>query len=107
MNELKIGSYVGNGAAQNISCGFIPDHVRVVNTEDGDAVWEWFKGMPAGTAVKITGAVAPLAANGVSEYAGSSTPGSEASPGFTIGTDLSEADKTHFYIASRSGQGVN
>lgn len=38
--NVKTGFLVGNGAAQNISIGFIPDYVKVINLTDGDKVWE-------------------------------------------------------------------
>lgn len=107
MEQVATGSYTGNGAAQNISLGWVPDHIKVINVTDSDATWEWFKGMTDGTAVKTSAAVAPLAANGISEYAGSAVPGSEAGAGFTIGTDLSEDTKVHRYIAYRNGPGLN
>lgn len=38
MNEFDSGITVGNGAAINIECGFIPDLVEVYNATDGDKV---------------------------------------------------------------------
>lgn len=108
--EIKVGTYEGTGAAINIELGFIPDHVRIVNTEDGDAAWEWFKGMTDGHAVAYaaivdngtTGnaAIAPITSNGVSELAGDRiTP---RRPGFTVGTAISESGKTFRYTATRN-----
>lgn len=94
---IAVGTYTGNGAAISISIGFVPDYVRVINITDGDATWDWFAGMAAGTAIKTDTAVANLASNGVTAYAGSTT----ASPGFTIGTDLSESAKVHRWVAMR------
>ena len=105
--QVVIGTITGNGAAQNISLGFIPDMVEVFNVTDGDTEHVWFKGAGAALTIKLTGALATQAANGISAYNGSSTPGSEASPGFTIGTDVSENAKVLYYRATRNGPGVN
>jgi hypothetical protein len=37
-NKFKSGITVGNGAAINIECGFIPDLVHVLNATDGDLI---------------------------------------------------------------------
>lgn len=42
--QIKTGYLVGNGAAQNIECGFIPDVVRVFNATDGDLISEGWIG---------------------------------------------------------------
>lgn len=38
MNGIRSGYLVGNGAAQNIELGFIPDLVIVTNVTDGDVI---------------------------------------------------------------------
>lgn len=107
--EVKIGTITGNGAAQNVSCGFIPDQVRVFNITDGNVIHNWFNG-PAdalATMKETAGSLATQAANGITKYAGSSTPGAEATPGFTIGTDVSVNAKVLYYVALRNGPGIN
>ena len=44
MSKIAVGALVGDGAAQTVKCGFIPDYVRVVNVTDGDKDTEWFRG---------------------------------------------------------------
>lgn len=98
-NSIKTGTVVGTGAAISISLGFVPEYVRVVNITDADQIDEWFAGVSAeGTAVQTNTAVATRASNGISTYAGSAT----ASPGFTIGSGISENGKTLAWIAMRS-----
>lgn len=101
-SETKIGSFVGTAAALSVSLGFVPDHIRIVNETDGDAAWEWFKGMTNGHALQsnATGDNSKITANGISEYAGN---GSNP-PGFTVGTALSESGKTFRYVATRNGE---
>lgn len=109
-NNVEIGSYTGTGAAINIELGFVPEYVRVVNTTDGDAAWEWFDNMTAAHAIAYnaieddgtTGnaAIAPITANGISPMAGDRT--TPLRPGFTVGTALSESAKVFRYIAMRS-----
>lgn len=94
---VKVGTYDGNGAAQNISLGFIPAFLLIVNVEDGDLVGLWFDGMAAGTNVDIAAAAVTNAADGITRYTGSSTAGE----GFTVGTDYSENEKTYRYFAVR------
>lgn len=94
--HVKIGTYTGTGAAQNIELGFSPDYVEIVNQTDGDTIGKWFKGMTDGSAIDIQAAVAANAADGVSEYAGTT---GATSPGFTVGTDYSENAKVYRYIA--------
>lgn len=98
--DIVTGTYEGTGAAINISVGFVPDYVRIINQEDNDALWEWFNGYPAGTATATAAAVADLAANGVTAYTGTTS----AAAGFTVGTALSESGKTHYYLAMRNSQ---
>ena len=95
----KVGTYTGSGAAINLSLGFTPEYIRVVNTTDGDESWEWFANMPNGSALAqaAAGTQSRINANGIGAYAGSPT----ASKGFTIGTALSEAGKTFAYFAIR------
>ncbi len=100
--EIKVGTYTGTGAALNVSLGFIPDAVFIVNRTDADIIGIWFRGDTDGTAVDIAAAVANNAADGVSDYAGSDS----AAPGFTVGTDFSENAKVYKYIAFRSGAGM-
>lgn len=112
--DIAAGTYTGTGAAITVNCGFVPDYVRVVNIEDGDTLWEWFAGMADGTAVATAAAVAPLAENGVTAYAGaapytSGAAGSEvmnpgSAPGFIVGTVLSESGKDHGWLAMRASQ---
>lgn len=101
--HIKTGTYEGTGSAITLSLGFIPDFFLAVNTEDGDDVWLWFNGMAAATTVNIAAAAA-TEANGVTAYSGSSTVGSEAPPGLTLGTALSESGKTHYYVAIKSSE---
>lgn len=101
--SIKAGSYTGNGAAQNISIGFQPDFVLLVNATDGDIVALWFNGMAAGTAVDIAAAAAANADNGITLFTGSTTAGD----GFTVGTDYSESAKVFYYLAIESGPGAN
>ena len=101
MSPTKTGTYLGTGAALNISLGFVPDHIIIENQTDGDARWEWSTGMAAGSALQTVaaGAKSLITANGVSAFAG---PAAALPKGFTIGSALSEAGKTFRYTAHRS-----
>ena len=102
----KVGTYTGSGAAQNISIGFIPDYVRIVNTT-APAMDEWFNGMAASTS--ITSATETVAAgvraapNGVTAFAGTAA---EAGQGFTVGAGLSTNASVYRYVAIQNGPGA-
>jgi hypothetical protein len=109
MPQVSVGTFTGTGAAQNISLGFVPDYIRIVNMTDGTVTYDWFAGQAAATStVKTNGAGGPatLAANGVTSYAGSAVPGSEAAPGFSVGSDFANT-KVYRYSAFRNGPGKN
>lgn len=100
MNEVITGKYAGTGAAVNVSLGWVPTCVIIVNATDGDLVGIGFPGaMADGTDILISGTAGPVlnAAGGISDYAGD---GSHA-PGFSVGADYSENAKTFRYIAFR------
>lgn len=103
-SETKIGSYTGTGAALNIQIGFVPDYVRIWNATDGDACWEWFNGMGASDALQSVNNASTqfslITSNGVDAYNPSNY---SNSPGFTVGTALSESGKTFRYVAIRNG----
>lgn len=98
-SQVKIGSYVGNGAAISIALGFVPDYVLIENATDGDANWKWFSGMAAASALQqiAAGTKTLITANGVTALSTDL-----AVKGFTIGTALSEAGKTFRYVAMRN-----
>lgn len=92
------GTVTGTGAAINISLGWLPDYVRVVNASDGDTIDEWHVGMASGTSVTTGTGTSTRATGGISQYNGTA-----ATPlGFTIGSGISETDKTLTWFASRN-----
>jgi hypothetical protein len=100
---VKIGTYTGSGAAQNISIGFIPDYVEVVCITT-PAVDEWFSGMTAGTSMTSTGTAAIRAApNGITAFAGTA---GVAGQGFTVGAGLSVNASVYRYKALQNGPGA-
>lgn len=103
MNQVKIGTVEGTGAAINIECGFNPDYVKVLNIDSATLEeLEWFKGMADASAIKKTGTPTrtKITTLGISAYAGVS--GSN-SLGFTIGADLdvNVVAETIYYLAIR------
>lgn len=82
---VKTGTVTGTGAAINVSIGFEPDYVKVINDTAG-AFLEWYSSMTDGHGYKrvAAGTGTKITANGISIYAGSDT----AAKGFTLGTDV-------------------
>jgi hypothetical protein len=97
-SQLKVDSFTGNGAVQNIELGWIPDFLIIFNATDGDLVGLWANGMAAGTNVDIAAAAITNAADGITAYVGDST----HKEGFTVGTDYSESAKVFRYVAMRN-----
>lgn len=84
MQNTKTGTVTGTGAALNISIGFIPDHVLVVNGSGAETL-EWFSSMAAASAFKTVtaGTRSVISSGGITAFSGSATAGQ----GFTIGAD--------------------
>lgn len=103
--SIKVGTYTGNGAAQNISLGFQPDYVRIVNIT-APAMDEWFDGLAAGTSITaatdLAAAAVRASPGGVTVFTGSSTAGD----GFTVGAALSVNASVYRYVAIESGPGA-
>ena len=100
----KTGTFTGTGAALNVSLGFEPDHVRIVNDTAGAAL-EWYSSMTAGHGYKrvAAGTGTKITSGGISTYTGSTTAGR----GFTLGTDtdINVNAVTCRYIATQNGPG--
>lgn len=116
MANIKIGTVEGTGAAINVSCGFTPVYVKLVNIDDAGGLaptLEWFSGMGAGDALKTlkivdSGTTANASSQiitslGIDTYAGSAS----AAKGFTIGadTDVNVSGETILYLAIGGGDG--
>jgi hypothetical protein len=96
--SIRLGTVVGTGAAINVSVGFKPEYIKVVNITDGTQVDEWFTGMADGASIQTNLAVAPRAANGLTPNDGNNA----VAKGFTIGSGISTAGKTLAWIAKRT-----
>ncbi len=101
-NNIASGKVAGTGAALNVSIGFKPRVVRLMNVAAGGVVSiDWNSDMGAGTGFKRAqnGDASQLAANGVTQYAGDET----HTEGFTIGADadMNVAAEDIHYIAYR------
>lgn len=101
MNEVKVNTYVGAGAAKNIELGWVPGAVLIFNITDGTVVSFGFPNvMAAASAIAIVAAAGPVldTTNQITAYNGDAT----HAPGFTVGTDLAANAKTYAYIALRA-----
>lgn len=97
--NMATGTVEGTGSAINVSCGFTPLHVKLVNI-DGDAMLEWAPDMGAAGGYKTIadGTSAHVATGGVSAYVGAV---GTASNGFTIGadSDVNASGETLVWVA--------
>lgn len=113
-NQIKSGTLTAAGVAVNIPLGFDADYVKAVNITDGDEIFEWFRGMTAGHAIKTLGivdngttgnaAVSRISSNGISTYAGVVGPSDESgtAKGITLGTAICENEKVIAWFAFRN-----
>ncbi len=100
---IRVGTVTATGAAINVSLGWQPDEVRVMNISDATNFTEmlWRKGMAAASAIKRKLSTFSFpTTNGISQFAGDTSNGE----GFTIGadSDLNVNTNTLLYIAMRS-----
>lgn len=111
-SNIVVGTVTGTGSAINVSLGFIPAYVRVVNETDAKhPSAEWFNTMAdaemfKGLSVDDDGSTGDssfdfTASDGISAYAGVA---GGAGAGFTIGadSDLNAASDVLHYIAMRA-----
>lgn len=78
LDNVRVGFSTGTGSAINVSLGWIPDYVHIINFTDADRVDMWHRSMGAGYSVPISTAVgAVLSTNGIREYAGVAEEGSK------------------------------
>jgi hypothetical protein len=100
MNEIKVNSYTGNGAAQTFELGFQPGAVLIFNQTDGTNFSVFFGNMAAASAISVVTTAGPVldTTNQITLFAGDAT----RAPGFTVGTDLSVNAKVYGYIAFRA-----
>jgi len=104
-NYVAKGTVEGTGAAINISCGFVPRVVRVLNI-DGICTMDWTDDMGDAYGLKTadsgigTTDISLVTSLGISAYAGSEAANSA---GFTIGadTDLNVSAETLIWVAHR------
>ena len=103
--NVVVGTYTGDGAAQNIELGFVPNYVRIVNV-DGASVDEWFSGMTDATsytnATDAAAGAVRAAPEGVTPNVGSAG----VSAGFSVGPDLSVDTEVYRFVAIQNGPGA-
>jgi hypothetical protein len=93
----KRGKFTGTGAAVNVSCGFKPDVVLIMNITDGTNIFFFIDDVAGATgSVDIDAAAGPLTdAGGITAYAGDSS----NAPGFSVDAGNSVSAKVYRYIA--------
>lgn len=99
--HIAQGTIAGTGAAINVSLGFIPQHVRIIN-QTKLSEYNWFSSMDDAAALKqvTAGTISAITADGISRYAGTS---GATGAGFTIGTDArlnANNDVIHYFAFS-------
>ncbi|MCB1341384.1 MAG: hypothetical protein KDK24_10035 [Pseudooceanicola sp.] len=100
--QIAYGTLAGTGSAINVPLGFSPSIIFIINQTD-PGFFIWTADMADAEMLKLTDAPALTfpTSNGISLYAGSDTPGSQAAKGFTIGadTDMNGSSDVLTYIA--------
>lgn len=109
MNEIFCKAMEGTGAAIDVSCGFVPAYVRVVNFESATTEQlEWFRGMTDAHALKTvgtTGVGTRITSNGITPLGDAASDTTEQ--GFRIGADadVNVAGESIMIFAHRGGEG--
>ena len=105
MAHVEVGTFTqaATAIAVNVSCGFSPSYVKIINVTDGDTM-EWFRGMTdahglkslAGTANQLK--LTAVTANGITP---SGDGAADTFKGFTFGldTDINIASKVYRWVA--------
>lgn len=99
---MKSGTVTGTGAALNVSLGFKPSYVKILNDTAGDSL-EYYDSMADGSAYKrvAAGTGTKITSGGISQYAGASP---STPRGFTLGADgVNAVGVTLRYIATGNG----
>lgn len=52
VNSFAHGSFTGDGSAQTLTLGFVPNHIIVINETDA-TLWEKFQPMVAANCIKV------------------------------------------------------
>lgn len=96
--NIAVGTVTGTGADINVSVGFAPAYVYVLNLS-GLAQMHWFDGMDADHSAKsvTAGTLSEVTSDGIIPYAGSTS----ASEGFTIqnDSDINVDTEVMYYMA--------
>jgi hypothetical protein len=107
-DQVKVGSWTGDGTAKTVELGWVPDYVKIINATDGDVILEWFNGMGANDAIKHT-KIADSGSTGNSSFALITSDGLDAGngtesvkKGFVLDADANENAKVFRYIALRN-----
>ena len=115
-SNIRTGTVNGTGSAINVSLGWQPDYVKLVNIADAgslDPMMEWTSDMPAAAGIKYLRIAdnattankshAYVTSNGISAYTGSTSAGE----GFTIGadSDINASGEKIVWIAMRNQRG--
>lgn len=99
-SELVTGKIIADGAAANVSIGFIPSFLIIINYTNPSTHF-WTKGMTDAYEHEIgaTGTQQIVTSAGISDYAGDN----DQAPGFTIGTNsvLNTSSDVLYYVAFR------
>jgi len=100
MQEVKIGTYSGNGSNQSVIIGFAPDRIEAHNASE---IWRWQTGMSSGAALGIRGATGSLLRIESKGYCVLTTAMKPSGNGFRAGSSVSQSGNTYYYRAERNG----
>jgi len=111
MQDIKVGSFTGTGAALNVEIGFAPKAFLCFNITDGDIFQMWFEGMASGTAFQGANHDSKQfsleSSNGISTYAGEAPDKTlTGTLSFTSGSASVSGSSTSFLTELKAGDTI-
>lgn len=100
MQEVKIGTYAGNGSNQSVIIGFPPDDIEAWNASE---IWKWRAGMSSGAAMGIRGATGSLVRIESLGFSPLSNSSANSGLGFLAQSSVNQSSNTYYYRAMRNG----
>lgn len=96
VSNLAVGSFTSDNTAVDVTLGFKPRYVKVINYTDL-LVWEWLDGFAATHTLLTTGSTGVITDNTASQIVAKG--GQDAFRGFTLGATAAGNAKVIHYIA--------
>lgn len=100
MQEVKVGTYTGTGAAVSVMVGFQPDFIEAMNKSE---LWKWQTPLSSGAAIGFRGATGSMLCIESKGFAVLVAADKPSAQGFRAHSSVSQSGNTYYYRAMRNG----